>query len=407
MFRCVTNITFIQQPNSAWPLRKKTLTYNFVHEFEAEDSWSSLTNKAKITVPKNVYVIDATGKRVSLSGTNVNIGGFSSNPPIFLRGDKVTIEAGYKYFVDGNETAVTNTMFSGFVTNVSSRIPIEIECEDNMYLLKQIIAPNKVFPAKLYTLETMLTELLKGSGFTVRKGVSTSFGDFRTQNETICEVLARIQKDYHFESYFRGSELRTGFPIYVEQDAIDDGPKWFLFNRGFRLSKKYGLQGSVIKDQLEYKRRDDVNLSAIAYSVNKNELQITTKDGHQKTKSERLEVLVNVRNGEYISSVKPTGQKADFAPSTAGERRTFYFWNVKTTAELIALATEELKKYYYTGLRGKFTTFGLPFVRQGDNITLDDNILPERNGVYKVKSVKYTGGVNGLRQEISLDYKIS
>lgn len=37
---------------------------------------------------------------------------------------------------------------------------------------------------------------------------------------------------------------------------------------------------------------------------------------------------------------------------------------------------------------------------------LIDKTLPERSGYYKVKSVRYTGGVNGLRQEINLDYKI-
>ena len=37
---------------------------------------------------------------------------------------------------------------------------------------------------------------------------------------------------------------------------------------------------------------------------------------------------------------------------------------------------------------------------------LRDNILPERNGKYKVKGVQYSGGVGGHRQEIILDYKI-
>jgi hypothetical protein len=48
----------------------------------------------------------------------------------------------------------------------------------------------------------------------------------------------------------------------------------------------------------------------------------------------------------------------------------------------------------------------MPFVKQGDNVYLIDKSLPERSGYYKVKSVRYTGGVNGLRQEINLDYKI-
>ena len=67
----------------------------------------------------------------------------------------------------------------------------------------------------------------------------------------------------------------------------------------------------------------------------------------------------------------------------------------------------KLKQFYYTGLRGSFTTFGIPFVRQGDNIQIQDPILPERNGFYKVKEVDYSGGIEGLRQEIHLDFKLN
>ena len=397
MLRCVTNISFVQQPSASSPARTKTLTYNFVHEFEAEDSWADLTNGGKITLPKNVYVKDATGKSVPLGGTNVNIGGFDNNAPLFLKGDQVTIIAGYKYFNGQKKEVIsTNQIFAGFVSGVSSKKPIQVICEDNMFKLKQIIAPNKVFPASQYTLEGILTELLQGTGFTVNVLTDTSFGDFRTQNETVAEVLARLKKDYHFESYFRGNELRSGATVYIENDAIADGQKVFHF------------QDNIISDELEYKRKDDINLSAIAYSVNKNELQVTTKDGNVKTRKERLEVLVSIRNdGNFTKSIKPAGSKADFAPNTAGERRTFYFWNITDPNQLITLAENQLKKYYYTGLRGHFTTFGLPFVQQGDNVDILDDVLPERNGRYKVKAVKYKGGVGGLRQEIHLDYQIT
>jgi hypothetical protein len=43
----------------------------------------------------------------------------------------------------------------------------------------------------------------------------------------------------------------------------------------------------------------------------------------------------------------------------------------------------------------------------GDNVILNDPILPERNGKYKVKGVNYSGGKDGHRQEIILDYKMS
>ena len=46
-------------------------------------------------------------------------------------------------------------------------------------------------------------------------------------------------------------------------------------------------------------------------------------------------------------------------------------------------------------------------MQQGDNVDILDDVLPERNGRYKVKAVKYKGGVGGLRQEIHLDYQIT
>jgi hypothetical protein len=43
----------------------------------------------------------------------------------------------------------------------------------------------------------------------------------------------------------------------------------------------------------------------------------------------------------------------------------------------------------------------------GDNIKLEDPVLKDRNGTYKVRSVTYMSGVSiGVRQVITLDYKI-
>lgn len=395
MYRCATLIKFLQIPSEAYPQRNKTTICNFVHAFESVDSWTDLTNTAKIVLPKNVYVKDQTGKLISLSGTNINIGGFSSNVPLFLRGDTVQIEAGYRYFdAFGNDKIQTSILFKGFISKVTSKKPIELECEDNMWKLKQIPAPNKTYKST-DTIEDILRDMLKGTGFKVNALTKTTFGDFTVQNETVCEVLARIRKDYHFESYFRGDELRCGSIVYVEQDAIDDGQKVFKF------------QTNIISDELDYQRRDDINLSAVAYSINKKSLTTTTKDGHTKTKKERLEILVTQSKGNFIYKQKTPGQKADFAPSTSGERRTLYFWNVTDANTLFNLASAELTKYYYTGLKGKFITFGIPKVSQGDNVDILDPVLPERNGRYKCKSVKYTGGVEGLRQEIELDYLIT
>lgn len=399
MLRVYFKAVFTQTPNSAFPDRNKTFIFPGVNEFECEDSWADLTNKGKIILPKNIVVSNGTGGKVRLGTppggpvSNKNLGGFSTTEPLFMVGDQITVTAGYRYFdIQQHELLETSQWFQGYVTSVQSKKRFELELQDNMYKLKQLAAPNKVFPGSAYNLESILKELLQGTGFTVNTLTQTSIGDFRTQNETIAEVLARLRKDYHFESYFRGTELRCGSFPYVEQDAINDGKIVFTF------------QDNIIEDDLLYRRKDDQNLSAVAYSIGKTELTAKTKDGQTKTRSNRLEVLVTNRNGIFIHTIISKGEKT---ANSIGERRTLYFWNVIDPLVLGNMAEEELRKYYYTGLKGHFTTFGTPFVRQGDNVDLIDTQLPERCGRYKVKSVHYSGGIGGLRQKIEIDYLIT
>jgi hypothetical protein len=395
MFRCITNITITQQPSTDWPNRKTVLNFDFVNEFESSDSWRDLTNKGKITLPKNLYFRDETGKLQPLKGTNINVGGFSSTAPLFLRGDKVKIEAGYKYFNKAHrEIEDTAVMATGYITKVGSKIPIELEIEDNMWILKQTPVETHTF-TDANTLEEILFFIVKNvPQFTVKAITQTTFGTFAIGNETAAQVLQRLQKTYGFEFYFRGNELRGGALIYIESDAI---------------SEHFHFQENIIDDDLEYKRKDDVTMSALAHNTITESGGIC-KDGATKTVKKRLQVLVTLKKNPKVNElpyiIKIIHKGETVPENTDGERRTLFFPGAKTTEDLAALAYAELKKYYYTGFKGSFTTFGIPFVRQGDNAIIKDPILPERDGVYKIKKVEYTGGINGLRQKIDLDYKL-
>ena len=397
MFRVLTKITVNQVTQiEGQPTRDKTLVFNFVINMTCQDGWRDFTNQASFTIPKNIYVRNSNNKLVPLWGTNKNIGGFSDSP-LFMRGDKVQMDWGYKYFKNGREIESTTYnnktgfhLFEGWITEVGSKIPIEIKCEDNFWKLKQLPAPTKTYKAT-DTLEYMLTDMLKGTDFTVNALTNTTFGEFRVGNETVAEVCARLRKHWHFESYFAGSELRCGSIIYIESEA-----------RKF----EFKFQKNIISDELVYKRKEDVVLSIVAYNTIEEDTGETTKDGQGKTKKKRLEVLVTLRNGASTPTINVKEKDKDYPPNTGGERMTLPYPFAKSIDDLVNSATVELKKYYYSGFKGTLTTFGLPFVKMGDNVQLIDPILPERNGVYKVKSVEYKGGVNGLRQTIQLDYKI-
>lgn len=389
MYRCETRIVITQNSEG----RNKVLNFDFVTEFECSDTWVDFTNSAKITIPKNIYVRDGNNVLISLGGTNKNVGGFDANP-LFLKGDKVSINFGYRYQDKlGNEKLELpkNPIFEGYITEVGSKKPIELKCEDNMWKLKQIPAPNKLFLQKDYTWEQILKELLIGTPYTVNALTSTRIGDFRTQNEQIAQVMERVRKDYHLEAYFHGNELRCGSKVYIESEAVEHV---FIF------------QQNIISDELNYARKDDIILSAICYSVNKEELTTTTKSGKTKTSETRTEILVYWDRDKYEFKFQEKKKGEEYPANVEGERKTLYFWDVKSTKDLFEQGVNQLKKYYYEGFRGKFTTFGMPYVKLGDVVNIKDNILPERNGRYKVKGVEYSGGKDGHRQNITLDYKL-
>jgi hypothetical protein len=235
--------------------------------------------------------------------------------------------------------------------------------------------------------------------FTVNQLTKTTLGNYRTGNETIAQVLSRLQKDYNFEAYFRGNELRCGSFIYIETDANTTMPT-------------FQFQLNIIKDNLKYVRVDDLTISEVATNstttaqTNPDGTPMQTKDGQPKTKKVKLEVLVTFAKGSGTATYFVPSPGNPIPANIEGERKTRTFDQATTLAQLEDLATKDLHKFYYTGFRGKFTTFGMPYVRHGDNIKIIDTLLPERNGQYKVRGVKYTGGVGGLRQEIELDYLI-
>lgn len=397
MYRVVSNITIIQQPTKDFPTRRRTIKFDFSTEYECNETWRNLTNTGKVVVPKNLYVRDANGKLVQLRGTVVNIGGFSSNEPLIMRGDRVIIDHGYRYFKNNKEilewtyNSQSNThLFDGWISQVTSKKPIEFLIENNMWKLKQIPVNAHTFSAS-ETLEDILKYLLQGTTFTVNALTTTTFGAFQVGNETVAEVLARLRKQYNFESYFRGNELRSGAIVYIESEA-----KEYTFT----------FQKDIIDDELEYRRKDDIVLSAVVSNTIEESTGKMTKDGHPKTKRTRLEALVTLRYGSDVPDVFIKGSNNEYPPNTGGERRTLFYPGAKNISDLVKLATDELRRYYYTGFKGKFDTFGIPFVRMGDNVRLEDPILPERNGLYKVRGVEYSGGMNGIRQKIELDYKI-
>lgn len=366
-----TRIT-IEQSNAKYSGRTKKFTFNFVNTLTIVSSWATLTDTLKLVFPKNIYFVDERGKKVNWEGKNIIA---DKQDPLILRGDKITVSLGYIYQKEGSPVLQMNSEFTGYITKVVNRSPLQIEAEDNMYMLKQIKAPNKVFPSASYDLQKIMTELLKDTPFkvvssTADNTVSTSIGSFRTHNETVAQVLERLRRDYHIESYFRGDELRCSGIVYYPQDCI---------------KHTFKFQENIISDQLEYRRKDDVRIGVKAYSIHGEEQSEYNVYGHKNYKQKRLETTVGDMDGEI---------------------RTLYFLDVPTVEQLKVKAQEKLNRLYYEGFHGSFTTFGLPSVKHGDATVLIDTMIPERQGTYLIKQVEKTMSKNnGFKQTITIDIR--
>jgi len=400
MLKPVTNITITQRTDftnseSVITKRTKIFFFDFCNSWEINDGWENMTTGGKIVFPKNMSVVDMETKTtMSFFGKNKNIAGFNG-APLLMRGDKVKVEAYYIYWDDNLNEKQTEKriVFDGYITKINAKIPVEIEVEDSMFLLKQLPMTNGAYGSGV-SLETILTNALIGTGLTVNQLTTTKLtwdnSLLMVENMTVAQFLEKLRKDAFLHCYFKGTELRVGSIVYIEAEA---------------KTKTFQFQENIISSDLTFVRKDDIVLSAVASNHIEELTGKTTKDGHAKTRNSRIEVLVWFdRSGKFQSKEVKKGDKPD--PNVDGERKTFHFLEAKTTADLISLAKTSLQKYYYTGFKGSFTTFGTPAVDFGDNAEIINDLLPEQNGTYKIKAVNISSGTNGFRQKIELDYKI-
>ena len=88
-----------------------TLVFWAAQEIEVERSWQTLTNTAKITLPRKIGRLQGDITK------------------LIKAGDRVTIKTGYDITL--------TTEFVGYVREITATVPVVIHCEDAMWKLKQ------------------------------------------------------------------------------------------------------------------------------------------------------------------------------------------------------------------------------------------------------------------------------
>lgn len=292
--------------------------FDYVHKIEIVSGWESLTDTAVIMLPANLKLDKNKLK------------------DLIKKGDKVSINYGY----DSNMYLA----FEGFVSAVKPTIPIEIECEDLMWQLKQIQI-NDV--AKNETITSFLSRNLPDYEI---DAFEVDLPRFIASKITAAKVLDQIKSDFGLRSFIRSGKITIGKQ----------------YDPNYAQEKFVVLNETVKDDDLEYKSKEDVKIKITAIS--------------------------NMANGE-----KHEVEIGD----EDGDSKTLNFYNVPMK-QLKALAEKEAERLIYDGFRGGLTLFGEPFVRQGDILTIQDNEDSDKVGSYWIDEVTYEIGVDGYSQQIKL-----
>lgn len=321
MLRCIAHITIEGDT--------KTLELRSLVEFESEQTWRNLTQTAKLKLPRKLYFKEGVADLVK-------------------RGNPIVIRTGY----EGEYALGLQERFRGYIAYVSNETPVTLECEDEMFKMKQTqVKPNTFNNATL-------ADVLNYCGITDYTALgSYNIGKFSiTEKEgTVAKVFEALQK-YGINCFYRGGKLHCGNPYSAAQNK----PKLFVVGR------------NIEKSELEFRRKEEIRLRVKVSSKDSKTSKITTAE----------------------------------AGDTDGELRTFEgFFNL-SKEDLQKQANEMLDKMKYDGYRGSFTAWGEPVVNEGELVELYDPEFPEKGGVYWVDKITHTAGNSGIRQKNELGTKV-
>jgi hypothetical protein len=301
-------------------------SFDFVHTLEIESSWKTLTDKAMIKLPAALRI-----DKDKLQNA-------------FPKGTPVSIRIGY-------QSEGLKEKFNGFVSRVHPKVPVEIECEDLMWKLKQIQVNENLKNEPLGTyLQRVLQIEVDCFEITIPRLIANKI--------TGAQLLDQIKSDYGFPSFIRAGKLVVG----KQYDPNVQTKHIVIIDQA--------TNSNVKKQDLEYAQKDDVKLKVTAIS--------------------------NMANGDKVEVV---------VGDPEGEDRTLNFYDIPQ-ADLKAIAEKEMERFNYDGYRGDLTLYGEPSVQHGDILVLQNTQESDKTGEYFIDEVVCSFGVNGYEQRIKPGAKI-
>lgn len=290
--------------------------FHGVHSLEIKSTWKMFTQTAKILLPKKMYY---EKDNQYFPVTQIK--------EIFKRGDRVRIELGYNNSLD--------TRFEGYLSrSPRPTIPYELECEDEMWILKQKeVSVNRMSA----TVKQILQEAAPSYEIICPDEI---YGDFSLLQTTPVKIFDELRKKAGLYTFFRGNRLVCGLP-YADPNMTETIPTLVFGN-------------NIIESTLQYREPEDCRVKIYGSSVQNNGTVIRVEAGEP--------------GGDII-------------------RKNYDF---QLTKEELEIKVKRILETYKTrgGYSGDIRTFGWPVVQHGQKVhILDTGIYEKRDSINYVEEV--------------------
>lgn len=282
-------------------------TFDSANEIEINKTWKKFTQTAIIKIPRKLtYQI---GKSLQQRPVE-NLKDF------IKKGDKVKIELGYN--------RIFKTEFEGYViTSPVMGIPYEIECQDEMWILKNKTVSIHIEDA---TVRQILQEAAPGYQIDC---VDELYGDFSLSEVTPVKVFDELKRTSGLYTFFRNKRIVCGIP-YSDKLVSTQIPT-------------YTMGQNIIDTDIQFKYDEEAQIKV------------------------------------YGSSKQNSGILIKFDKGEQGGTRINLHFDHQLTLDQLKKAVED--KYSFNKKMGNVTgglkTFGLPFIEHGQVVRYVDKIKEE------------------------------
>lgn len=318
------------------------LEFAVAQSIHIESSVQVLSDTAKLELPRAFKnAVDQVGNAVNIAGKSIL--------DFMKRGDSIKIELGY----DGR----LKTEFEGYITKIGAEMPLQLECEDEMFQLKK--APRITKFIKSGKLIDILKAVVPAK-YTIECNADYSIGKWLIEDATPYNVLEELREKAGIRAYFKNpATLCVGMIVDFKAETTHA----FNFSENVR-------RGSNLKF------------------------------AQKESKPIFLTVESKQANGSVLKVSK--GEKG-------GDEKTVKLWPNMSKSELEVWANKQQSSVSYDGFEGTLDSWCYPITKAGDAAQLYRPMYEDRHqdGRYFIDSVTIdVNGTDGIKRSNTLSYKL-